>query len=161
VLQGIAPRYNLTEESQGIGCVASLLMGPGELQCLLRLDIRLVQPTGEQIRLAQPDHPERMVEHEMPCHGLLNRLFQQRQGVGGPSGELIRRSQWRSDPGNREPEVRAVCQIEGPFERGNGMGEIALAQSLKARAPIRYDTAVRMISGLGDLYPFLCTSTMR
>ena len=39
---------------------------------------------GEQIRLAQPDHPERMVNHKMHRQCLFDCLLQQWQGVSDP-----------------------------------------------------------------------------
>jgi hypothetical protein len=56
-LWGIAVRMELAEEPQGVGFVAPLLMGPGELQDALRLGVRLVQPASQQIRFAEPDYP--------------------------------------------------------------------------------------------------------
>ena len=69
---------DLTEEPQGVGFVAPFLVGPGELKGALCLGVRLVQPAGEQIRLAQPGHLERIIAHETHRHGLLDRLLQQR-----------------------------------------------------------------------------------
>ena len=57
-----ALRCNLAEEPQGVGFVAPFLVRRAELQRPLRLGIRLVQAAGQQIRLAQPDHSERMVD---------------------------------------------------------------------------------------------------
>src|SRR5262249_45246694 len=69
-------RRYFTEEPQGVGFVASFLMGPRELEGALRLSIRLDQPAGAQICLTQPDRPERMVKHEMHRDSLLDRSFQ-------------------------------------------------------------------------------------
>ena len=88
-LRRMALRRDLPEEPQGIGCVAPFLMRPGELQGALRLGAGLVQAARQQIRLAQPDRPERMIPQVMHRHGLRHRLLQQRQGLGGPSGEGI------------------------------------------------------------------------
>ena len=140
---GVALRRDLAEEPQGVGFVAPFLVRPGELQGPLRLGRRLVQPAGQQIRLAQPDHPERMVEHETHRDGLLDRLLQQRQGLGGPSGERIGRPQGRGDPGDEEPDVRPLREVEGPFEHGDGLGEVALAQRPKAHGPIRHGHGCR------------------
>src|SRR5262249_26903539 len=86
-LWGLTLCRDLAEEPQGVGFMAPFLMRPRELQGPLRLGIRLIQAAGQQIRLAQPDYPERMVEHEMHRDGLLDHLLQQRQGLGDPSGE--------------------------------------------------------------------------
>ena len=51
---------NLAQESQGVGFVAPFLMRTGELQCALRLSIRLVQTASEEIGLAQPDNKRRI-----------------------------------------------------------------------------------------------------
>jgi hypothetical protein len=59
----LAMHRDVAEEPQGVGFVAPFFMGPGELKGALRLGASFVQPAGEQIRLAQPDHPKRMVEH--------------------------------------------------------------------------------------------------
>ena len=149
-------RRNLAEEPQGVGFVAPFLMGSGELQGVLRLGVRLVQPAGQQIRLAQPDHPERMVEHETHRHGLLDRLLQQRQGLGGPSGERIGRPQGAATQGTASRMCAHLREVEGPFEHGDGLGKLPLAQQPKANGPIRQDTAVGVIGGLGDPHPFLC-----
>ena len=100
-LRRLSLRCNLAKEPQGIGFVAPFLMGPGELQGTLRLGAASSSRPAQQIRLAQPDHPERMVEHETHRDGLRDRLLQQRQGLGGPSGERIGRPQETRRPGGR------------------------------------------------------------
>ena len=96
-----------------------------------------------------------MVEHVLHRHGLLNRLLQQQQGLGGPSGERIGRPQGCGDPGDEEPDVRPLREVEGPFEHRDGLGEVPLAQRPKAHGPIRHDPAVGVIGGLGNPHPFL------
>src|SRR5262245_62125707 len=66
---------DLTKEPQGVSFVALCLMPPGELQGMLCLGIRFVQPAGQQIHFTQPDRPERLVEHEMHRDGLCDRLL--------------------------------------------------------------------------------------
>jgi len=61
VFRRVTLRCDFTEEPQGVGFVASFLVRPGEFQGTLRLDAGLVQPASEQICLAEPDQPERMV----------------------------------------------------------------------------------------------------
>ena len=136
--------------------MASFLVRPGEREGTPRLDAGLVQPASEQIRLAQPDQPERMVPHVTHRDGLSNRLLQQRQSVGGPSGEGVRGPQGRRNQGNEELEGCPLRQVERPFECGEGLVEVALAQRPKAHRPIRHDTAVGVIGCLGNLHPFRC-----
>ena len=146
---------DLAAEPQGVGFVAPFLVGPRELQRTLRLDVCLGQPAGAQIRLAQPDHPEGMVNHKMHRQGLFDCLLQQWQGVSDPSGECIGCSQGRSSLGEEEPKGHLPHEGESPFESGEGLVEVALAQRPKAHGVIRQDTAVGVIGSLGNLYPFL------
>ena len=125
-LRRLSLRCNLTKEPQGVGFVTPRLMGPRELQGTLHLSARLVQPTGAQIRLAQPN-PQAHIAHEMHSNVLLNRLLQQRQGLGSPSGERIDRPQECSDPRDSEPEVHSLRQVESPFEHRDSLRKISLA----------------------------------
>jgi hypothetical protein len=105
---------------------------------VLRLSIRLVQTASQQIGLAQPDHLERMFEHVTHCHSLLNRLLQQRQSVGGPSGKRIGSPHERRDAGDEQPDVRPLREVEGAFEHRDGLLEVPLAQRQKAHSHTIY-----------------------
>jgi hypothetical protein len=157
-LRRLSLRCNLAKEPQGVGFVTPRLMGPRELQGTLRLSARLVQPTGAQIRLAQPN-PQAHIAHEMHSDVLLNRLLQQRQGLGSPSGERIGRPQECSDPRDSEPEVHSLRQVESPFEHRDSLCKISLSQRPKAHATIRHDTAIGMIGSFGNPHPFLCKNS--
>src|SRR5207244_3172565 len=60
--------------------------------------------------------------------------------------------------GDKEPEVRPLGQVEGPCKRGDGLGEVALAQGPKAHGPRRHDLAIGVIGSLSKPYPFLSES---
>ena len=51
--------------------------------------------------------------------------------------------------------MRPLREVEGPFEHGDGLGEVSLAQRPKAHGPIGQDTAKGVIGGLGHPHPFL------
>ena len=92
---------------------------------------------------------------QTPRDALLDRLLQQRQGLSGLSSECIGRSQGRGDPGDCEPEVRPLREVEGAFEHRDGLVEVPLAQIPKASGPIRHDLAVGVVGSLGNPPPFL------
>jgi hypothetical protein len=52
--------------------------------------------------------------------------------------------------------MRSLREIEGPFQHGDSLGEVTLAQRPKAHSPIRVDTAVGVIGSLGNPHRFLC-----
>jgi hypothetical protein len=68
-----------------------------------------------------------MVEHVTHGHGLLDRLLQQRQRVGGPSGKRIGSPHKRGDSGDEQPEVRPLREVEGAFEHRDGLLDVPLA----------------------------------
>ena len=54
-----------------------------------------------------------------------------------------------------ELEMCTLHEVREPFEHRDGLVDIAFAQPQKASGPIGMDTAVGVIRGLGNPYPFL------
>ena len=52
--------------------------------------------------------------------------------------------------------MHLLREVESPFEHGDSLGEVSLAQRPTPHGPIRQDTAIGVIGSLGDLHPFLC-----
>src|SRR2546425_10491731 len=73
---------DLAKELEGVGFVAPCLLGSRRRQGALRLGARLLQPARAQIRLAQPDHQDRMREPTAQSRVLSNSLLEERHGLG-------------------------------------------------------------------------------
>src|SRR5688572_17845212 len=81
-LRRLTPRPNLTEEAQGICLVAAFLVPTGEHQRTLSEGVRLLQTARQQMRLPQGKTTERLKAYRFCCHGLFQRLREQRYSVG-------------------------------------------------------------------------------
>jgi hypothetical protein len=57
-----------------------------------------------------------------------------------------------------EPDARLLREVEGPFERRDGLGEVPLVQRPIASSPIRYNAAEGVIGGFGHPHPLFCGS---
>ena len=60
----LALGHNVPEEVQGIGFVASFLMSLGQRQGVLRLGVCCIEMASLEIRLSEPDDPERLRLHQ-------------------------------------------------------------------------------------------------
>ena len=96
-----------------------------------------------------------MVDHQTHRDALLDRLLQQRQGLSGPSSECIGRTQGRGDPGDSEPDVCRLREVEGPFEHGMAWWRSPWHSDQKPTAQYARHAAVGVIGGLGNPHPFL------
>ena len=158
-LRGIAPRRNVAEEAQGIRLVAAFLVRTGMRQRALGEGLRLLQAVGQQLRLPQGETTERLGAHSVYRSRLFHRLRQQRHGVGDAPGQSIHRAQGRSHQGEKDWEVRVLTDAYGPFERGEGPGQVALAEG-RADRPLRGPHEARGVSNrLGNPQPFVPKGT--
>ena len=66
---------------------------------------------------------------------LFQRLREQRQGVGDAPAQGVRRAQDRSHPGEIDREVDVLTEGHGPFEPGEGPGQVALAEGQQTDPP--------------------------
>ena len=94
----------------------------GERQCVLGEGVRLLQAAGQQMRLPQGETTERLMDYRFPCSALLQRLREQRHGVGDAPGQGVRRAQGRSHPGEIEREVRVLTDPTARSSRGSALG---------------------------------------
>ena len=106
----------------------TFLVRTGERQRPLGEGVRLLQAAGQQMRFSQRETTQRLKACHVRGPGLFHRLRQQRHGVGDASGQDIRCPQGRSHPGDKERQVRFLTDAHGPFEQGQGPGQVALAQ---------------------------------
>jgi hypothetical protein len=61
-LRGLAPRRNVAEEVQRIRLLATLLLRTGERQRAFSEGVRLLQATGQHLRLPQRETTERLID---------------------------------------------------------------------------------------------------
>ena len=127
-LRGIAPRRNCTEEPQGVGCIAPLLMSAGERQGSLGEGMRLPQATTQHLRLPQRENTERLVVGSAHGKALFPCRREERHGVGNAPIQGVPRAQGRSNSGEKARQVGVLADAHGPFEQGQCRGQVALAE---------------------------------
>jgi hypothetical protein len=117
--------------------------------------VRLLQATGQQLRLTQGETPECRKGYRFPCRALFHRLREQRHGVGDAPAQRVRRAQGRSIQGEIAREVRLLTDVHGPFEPGERPGQIALAEGQQTKSPRGIHQARGVIHRLSDPEPFV------
>ena len=86
VLRGFALRRNLAQEVQGICLMAPFLMLAGKRQCTFGVGKRLIPMAGERQGLPEGETTERLEVSSGHRHALLERLREQRHGIGDAPG---------------------------------------------------------------------------
>ena len=76
-IKGIFARRDLAEEQKSVRLVSSLFVLTGETQGALCGGTGIRFPTGQQIRFAQPDGPQRFALHGRAQDGALDGLLQE------------------------------------------------------------------------------------
>jgi hypothetical protein len=109
-LRGITPRRDLAEEAQGIRLVTPFLSLTGIRQHTLGQGVRLLQLAGQQLRLPQGETAERLMDDRSRGRDLLQRLREQRHGVGAAPGQGVCRAQGRRDAG---PQTQVQGVVAG------------------------------------------------
>jgi hypothetical protein len=89
------------------------------------------------------------------CRCLLQRLREQRHGVGAAPGQGVRRAQGRRYPGEQERDVRILAETHSPFEPGECPGQVALAESQQTDSVIGIHEAPRVSNFLSNPEPFV------
>ena len=139
--------------------MAPFLVLTGVRQRTLGEGVRLLQAASQHLRLPQGETTERLQAYYVRCHGLFHRLREQRHGVGDAPGQGIRRAQGRSHPGEPDREVRVLTEAHGPFEPGEGPGQVALAEGQHTHPPRGKHQAPGVSSRLGNPEPFFPEGT--
>ena len=147
------------EEAQGIRLVAPLLALAGVRQRVLGEGVRLLQAASQQLRLPQEETTERLIVYPFRGNCLFYRLREQRHGVGDAPGQGVRRAQGWSHPGEIAWKVRVLTDAHGPFEQGEGPGQVALAEEQQTNPPRGNHEARGVRNRLGNPEPFFPKST--
>ena len=71
---------------------------------------------------------EHLKPYAVYCNILFHRLREERHGVGDAPGQGVRRTQGRRHPGEIDWKVCLVTEANGPFEQGESLGQVALAE---------------------------------
>ena len=116
--------------------------------------MRLLQAAGQHLRLPQGETDRAPEDHRFRCSRLFHRLREQRYGVGDAPAQGVRRTQGRSHPGEIEREVRVLTEAHGPFEQGEGPGQVALAEGQQTDPPRGKHEARGVRNRLGNPQPF-------
>jgi len=93
-------------------------------QRMLGKGMRLLQAAVQQLRLPQGEATERLQAYPVRRHGLLQRLREERHGIGDAPGQGIGRPQGRSHPGEPDREVCVLTDAHRPFEQRDGPGHV-------------------------------------
>jgi hypothetical protein len=89
------------------------------------------------------------------CRCLLQRLREQRHGVGAAPGQGVRRAQGRCDPGEIERKVRVLTDAYSPLEQREGPGQVALAEGQQTDPVIGIHEAPSVSNFLSNPEPFV------
>lgn len=124
--------------AQGIGLVVTFLVLAGMRQRALGEGLRLLQMTGQELRLAQSETTERLQVESFQRHGLLHPPLEHWYHVIDAPAQRVRCPQGRSYSGKIVRQVRIPTKVDLPFEQGKGPGHISLAQGQQTNSP-RWD----------------------
>src|SRR5262249_59380281 len=107
----------------------------GERQRPLGEGVRLLQATCLQVCLPEGEQTARLYVASFRRSGLLQRLCEQRHGVGNAPSPRVRRPQGRSYPREKYQQGRFLTDAYGPFEERECPGQIALAEGQQTKPP--------------------------
>src|SRR5262249_28043205 len=99
-----------------------------ERQCILGEGLRLLQAASQHLCFPQGKTTERLKAYSFHRCGLLQRLREQWHSVGDALAQSVHRPQGCSYPGGIGREVRVLTDAHGPFESGECLGQVALAE---------------------------------
>jgi hypothetical protein len=87
-------------------------------------------------------------------NALFHRLREQRYGIGEAPAQGVCRAQSCSYQGEKEREMRLLTDVYSPFEQGERLGQVALAEGQQTSPPRGYHKALRVSNHLGNLGAF-------
>jgi hypothetical protein len=151
----LAPCSDVAEDAQGIGLGIPFVVLAGLRQCPLSMGVRLLQTASAQLGLPQGQTTERLIDDHGCGHGLLQRLREQRHGVGDASAQRVRRPQGHGYPGKIERQVDLATDAHGAFEQGECPGQVTLVEPQETAPPTADHHAGWVIHRLGNLKPFV------
>jgi len=154
-IRRLAPCCDVAEQTQGIRLIATFLALTGECQRTLGEGVRLLQAAGEHVHLPQVDATARLIAHSFRCDCLLQRLCEQRYGIGDAPGQSIRRAQGLNHYGKQSRNVPDLAKFKGTFEQQDAPVDIPFGEVELADPGIRPNAAEGVIRRLRDPDPFV------
>src|SRR5262245_45676409 len=137
--------------------MTAFLVLASEIKSTQSLCNRLLHAAGQQIDLAQPSDPKRLVHHMAHGGGPLYCPLKQGDGLDDLTGKGIRGAQKRSDGGEEVWDGRGLAEIEATFEHRDRLVEIPFPEGLKAESIICKAHTVGVLDRFGNPHRFFAT----
>jgi hypothetical protein len=135
------------------GLVAALVVLSGDIQSTSREVGCTSHSTRQEICLAEPRDPERIVDRSSDGAVLLHDLPKEIQAIGATPGMGIRVAEVRGHVGKPHRDVPLATEPERTFERQDGPSKVSLAERHKSDTEARPDQAERVTCRFGDPDP--------
>ncbi len=107
------------------------------------------------MHLPQVDATARLIAYSFRCDGLLQRLCEQRYGIGDAPGQSIRRAQGLDHYGKQSRNVPDLAESKGTFEQQDAPVDVPFGEVELADPGIRPNAAEGVIRRLRDPDPFV------